>query len=129
MVGAHIVRAAGACVSHGADYGVGSARRVANDPDTSVHFRKEKLMPTYDYFCEANGVTVEVSHPIRERLTTWGAVCGAAGIPVGDTLPGAQVTRLISRAGVIQSKVLRNPELPPCQTGAPCCGAQRCGFG
>ncbi len=85
-------------------------------------------MPTYDYFCEANGVTVEVSHPIRDRLTTWGAVCGAAGIPVGDTLPNAPVTRLISRAGVIQSGALRNPELPPCQTGAPCCGAERCGF-
>jgi predicted nucleic acid-binding Zn ribbon protein len=89
---------------------------------------KERAMPSYDYFCEANGVTVEVHHAMSERLMTWGAVCGAAGMPVGDTSPNTAVTRLISRAGVIHSGALRNPESPPCQTGAPCCGAERCGF-
>lgn len=111
-----------------AHYGIEPTGRVANDTDTSGVFWKENVMPSYDYYCEANGVTVEVSHPIRDRLTTWEAVCGAAGIPVGDTLPNASVTRLISRAGVIQSGALRNPEAPPCQTGAPCWGAERCGF-
>ncbi len=42
-------------------------------------------MPNYDYFCEANGKTVEVYHDITTKLKTWGEVCFAAQIPLGDT--------------------------------------------
>lgn len=85
-------------------------------------------MPTYDYYCAANDRTIEVSHSISERLTTWGAVCERAAISPDGTAAEAPVTRLISRAGVVHSGVLRNLEQPPCQTGAPCCGAGQCGF-
>jgi predicted nucleic acid-binding Zn ribbon protein len=85
-------------------------------------------MPTYDYHCDSNNQTVEVNHSIRERLTTWGSVCESAGLPLGETPADAPVTRLIAGAGLVHSSALRNPEQPPCQTGAPCCGANRCGF-
>jgi predicted nucleic acid-binding Zn ribbon protein len=53
-------------------------------------------MPTYEYRCEANGRTVEVSHPMREKLTTWGQVCTAAGVDPGTTPASAPVEKLLS---------------------------------
>ncbi len=53
-------------------------------------------MPRYDYQCEQNGWTVEVSHGIDEKLTRWCEVCERAGIDPGDTPLDAPVERLIS---------------------------------
>jgi predicted nucleic acid-binding Zn ribbon protein len=53
-------------------------------------------MPFYDYYCEANGKTVEVRHGIDVELTTWGEVCYAAQIPLGDTEFEAPVRKVIS---------------------------------
>ena len=85
-------------------------------------------MPKYDYLCETNGRIVEVSHPMADRLQTWGEVCQRADLPLDGTPADSPVKKLITGGGVVSSKVLKNPELPPCQTGAPCCGAQRCDF-
>lgn len=52
-------------------------------------------MPNYDYYCEANGRTIEVQHPMRVRLRTWGEVCYAAQIPLDDTNPLAPVSKVI----------------------------------
>lgn len=52
-------------------------------------------MPSYDYYCETNGRTVEVQHPMRVRLRTWGEVCYAAQIPLDDTDPLAPVRKVI----------------------------------
>lgn len=52
-------------------------------------------MPNYDYFCEANGKTVEVYHGINTKLKTWGEVCYAAQIPLGNTDVSAAVRLLI----------------------------------
>ena len=54
-------------------------------------------MPVYDYFCEANGRTVEVSHPLDADLSIWGEVCYVAQIPLGDTDPTAPVRRVLTR--------------------------------
>lgn len=86
-------------------------------------------MPSYDYLCESNGRIVEVSHSMHERLATWGEVCARTGLPLDDVPGDAPVRRMISGPGVVRSSALKNPELPPCQTGAPCCGANRCDFG
>ena len=40
-------------------------------------------MPTYDYRCDANGRTLEVSHRMSESLSTWGELCERAGIRPG----------------------------------------------
>ena len=55
-------------------------------------------MPVYDYYCEANGQTVEVTHPMDAELRIWGEVCYVAQIPLGDTDPLATVRRVITRA-------------------------------
>ncbi|NJD07217.1 MAG: zinc ribbon domain-containing protein [Methylococcaceae bacterium] len=85
-------------------------------------------MPKYDYLCEASGRVVEVSHAMSERLATWGEVCERLGIPPDGVPADTPVTKLITGGGVVRSGVLKNPEAPPCQTGAPCCGAGNCGF-
>lgn len=55
-------------------------------------------MPVYDYYCEANGVTVELSHPLDRELRIWGEVCYVARIPLGDTDALAPVRRVFTRA-------------------------------
>jgi hypothetical protein len=55
-------------------------------------------MPRYDYFCEANGQTIEALHSINIKLTSWGELCTAAHIDQGDTPPGAKVQRIITHA-------------------------------
>ncbi|MGE0386243.1 MAG: zinc ribbon domain-containing protein [Gammaproteobacteria bacterium] len=52
-------------------------------------------MPLYDYYCEANGRTVEVRHPMQATLGIWGELCYAAQIPLGDTDPLAPVRKVI----------------------------------
>ena len=53
-------------------------------------------MPVYEYHCDANGLTVEVAHPMDVSLGIWGEVCYVARIPLGDTDPAAPVRRVIT---------------------------------
>ena len=53
-------------------------------------------MPLYEYHCDANGETVEVTHPLEETLSIWGEVCYVAQIALGDTDPSAPVRRVIT---------------------------------
>lgn len=52
-------------------------------------------MPAYDYFCDANQQTVEVQHSMQVKLNTWGELCYAAQIPLGNTDPAAPVRKII----------------------------------
>lgn len=85
-------------------------------------------MPKYDYLCTANGRVVEVSHGMNQRLADWGEVCERAGLALDGTPADAPVQKLITGGGVVRASSLKNPAAPPCQTGAPCCGANRCDF-
>jgi hypothetical protein len=60
-------------------------------------------MPTYEYFCPTNGVTLEVSHSIKETLTNWGEVCDRAQASPGSTPRSSAVRRLISGGQFIGS--------------------------
>jgi len=80
-------------------------------------------MPRYEYLCEANGRVVEVSHKMAERLLTWGELCERAGIELGQTAADAPIQKLMS-AGFVS--VGGAADLPPCQTGQPCCGGGMC---
>ncbi|MFT4582765.1 MAG: putative nucleic acid-binding Zn ribbon protein [Gammaproteobacteria bacterium] len=53
-------------------------------------------MPRYDYFCADNGQTVEVIHHVEQVLETWGEVCYAAQIPMGNTDFVASVRKVLS---------------------------------
>lgn len=84
-------------------------------------------MPTYDYRCQANGCIVEVSHGMRETISTWGELCGRAGIDAGDTPAESPVTRLITGGAVLGRASEGADSSPSCQP-ASCCGG-RCGAG
>jgi hypothetical protein len=83
-------------------------------------------MPTYDYFCEANGRKVEVQHKMSERIGSWGELCDQAGLEPGDTPRETPVRKLISGGAIIGSSSLSNPE-PACSTGS-CCPGGFCGL-
>ena len=53
-------------------------------------------MPFYDYYCPANGETVEVKHGMQERLKTWGEVCEKVGIPLGKISAKEKVQKMIT---------------------------------
>ena len=84
-------------------------------------------MPTYDYFCEANQRVVEVRHPMRETLATWGELCRRAGIETGDTPEDAPVRRLATGGQVVRASSL-GESAPPCAAGPACCGGGACGL-
>lgn len=52
-------------------------------------------MAMYDYFCEANGQTVEVRHRMSESFSTWGEICEQMSMPLGDTPADAPVEKLL----------------------------------
>ena len=57
-------------------------------------------MPTYEYYCEANGHHVDALHEIGRTLETWGELCEIADHARGDTDPGAGVRRVVSAPGL-----------------------------
>jgi predicted nucleic acid-binding Zn ribbon protein len=80
-------------------------------------------MPTYEYRCDTNGRTVEVSHKMAELLHTWGELCGKAGIALDRTDPKAPVVKLMS-AGFISTGASASPTCPAC--GNTACGGGYC---
>ncbi|MEO1128706.1 MAG: zinc ribbon domain-containing protein [Planctomycetota bacterium] len=76
-------------------------------------------MPTYEYRCDANDRTVEVSHAMSTTLTTWGDLTDAAGIEPGDTPADAPIERVISLANIGTSGSASTP--PPHSCGPGCC--------
>lgn len=84
-------------------------------------------MPTYDYLCPSNGRVLEVRHSMSERLSTWAELCELAEVDLGDTAPEAPIERL-ANGGQIVSRGSLGDKQPPCQVGAPCCGARACGL-
>jgi predicted nucleic acid-binding Zn ribbon protein len=57
-------------------------------------------MPVYEYLCPANGQTVEVVHPMTAEIKTWGKLCEAAGLELGETPSDAPVERLLFAVGL-----------------------------
>jgi hypothetical protein len=84
-------------------------------------------MPTYDYRCESNNRTVEVSHRMSESLGTWGELCAKAGIEPGDTPASSPVIRLATGGNLISRSNLGSGTAPACSTGS-CCPGGMCGL-
>ena len=53
-------------------------------------------MPRYDYRCELNGQTIEVSHAMNDVISTWAELCALAGIETGETPADSPVHKIIS---------------------------------
>ena len=62
-------------------------------------------MPRYDYFCEENGCTVEVTHGMADQVTTWGELCDLASIDPGNTSREAAVRKIITTAPMANTPV------------------------
>jgi predicted nucleic acid-binding Zn ribbon protein len=84
-------------------------------------------MPTYDYVCPVNGRTVEVSHKMAEKISTWGELCRHAGIALDGTSSRAKVEKLMGASGVVHTGSLGSGYERPCDTGP--CGGGGCGGG
>lgn len=84
-------------------------------------------MPTYDYFCEANGLQVEVSHRMSETMENWGQLSARAGLEMGDTPAEAPVKRLATGGNLALNSSRGDSNLPPCASGGGCPGGS-CGF-
>ncbi|MEC9248527.1 MAG: zinc ribbon domain-containing protein [Pseudomonadota bacterium] len=62
-------------------------------------------MPLYDYYCEKNGITMEVVHGMSLRFETWGQLCEHANLDLGDTPPDAPVERLVGGGSAVNAPV------------------------
>ncbi len=59
-------------------------------------------MPLYEYYCDANGQTLEVTHSMSQELTTWGQLCALTRQDPGGTPDDTPIERMISRV-LVQS--------------------------
>lgn len=57
-------------------------------------------MPSYDYYCELNGETVEATHPINDSISNWGELCYVSQHPLGETDPLASVRKVITAPAI-----------------------------
>ncbi|MGV0033607.1 MAG: hypothetical protein ACNYPE_01140, partial [Candidatus Azotimanducaceae bacterium WSBS_2022_MAG_OTU7] len=55
-------------------------------------------MARYDYYCDANGRTIEVVHGISQELSSWGDLCRLANIDTGETDEESPVRKIITMA-------------------------------
>ena len=84
-------------------------------------------MPSYDYYCEANGQTYEVKHSMSEKITNWGELCKKLNMDLSDIQATSPVKKLITGGNFVHSSALRNPDAPACATGS-CCPGGSCGI-
>jgi len=57
-------------------------------------------VPSYDYYCELNDETVEVTHSIKDNISNWGELCYASQHPLGETDPLAPVRKVITAPAI-----------------------------
>ena len=81
-------------------------------------------MPKYDYRCELNGQTVEVSHGMNEVIHTWGELCLLAGINTGETPTDTVVHKIIS-GGFVATGTSTAASSHRC-TAPSCCNTGSC---
>lgn len=62
-------------------------------------------MPRYDYFCAANGQTIEVVHSLKLKLSTWGELCDMAGLPLAGTDQAEPIERVITQPPMANTPV------------------------
>ena len=55
-------------------------------------------MARYDYYCDANGQTIEVVHSISELVTSWADLCQLTGTDIGETDESSPVRKIITTA-------------------------------
>ena len=84
-------------------------------------------MPNYDYRCDLNGRTVEVSHPMSDSVSTWGELCALADIDNGETPADSPVHKIIS-GGFIATGASSAPAASHTCAAPSCCSGGMCGL-
>jgi predicted nucleic acid-binding Zn ribbon protein len=79
-------------------------------------------MPTYEYYCEANGQSVDVVHAMSTEMATWGELCNIADIACGETQPDAPVIRQLSAIASLIPKGGSGPRGGMSGGKGGCCG-------
>lgn len=80
-------------------------------------------MPTYEYYCPANGQALEVQHSMSQKLQTWGELCTLAGVDPGDISAETPVEKLLAAGNVLTAKQSQSSS----SGGGSCCGGGGCG--
>jgi predicted nucleic acid-binding Zn ribbon protein len=62
-------------------------------------------MPTYDYRCSANGITLEARHSMKDQISNWGELCELTGQPLGETPADEPVEKVIGASAVHTPKI------------------------
>ena len=83
-------------------------------------------MPKYDYRCEQNAQTIEVSHSMSKTVHTWGELCALAGIETGDTPDDSPVHKIIS-GGFVATGASSAASSHSCSAPS-CCSGGFCGL-
>ena len=84
-------------------------------------------MPTYDYHCAANGRTVEVKHPMSERVRTWGELCALAALPLDTTPAHTPVAKQLPAIGIGGSAAVAAAPAPAATAPRGGCASGGCG--
>jgi len=78
----------------------------------------------YDYRCELNGQTFEVSHAMNDTISTWAELCVLAGIETGEIPADSPVHKIISggfiATGASQQASSHSCTAPSCYHGGAC---------
>lgn len=79
-------------------------------------------MPYYDYFCSANGQTVEVRHGMSDSVETRGELCDRTGLEPGATPVDSPVQRKLTAAVPLtgRSSDTGSGAEPPCGSSCGC---------
>jgi len=83
-------------------------------------------MPKYDYRCEQNEQTIEVSHSMSDIVNTWGELCELAGIETGETPADSPGHKIIS-GGYVATGTSSSASSYGC-TAPSCCSGGMCGL-
>lgn len=81
------------------------------------------MIRRYDYYCPANGETLEAKHSWSIKLHTWGELCDLLCLHPGETPAGAPVRKLISAPTLFRSPgdsaEIESPEQEGISGGSP----------
>ena len=83
-------------------------------------------MPTYEYYCETNGESIDVIHSMQVELTTWGELCELAEIDCGATPTDSTILRQLSAIASLIPKGGTGPRGGSAGGGG-CCSGGGCG--
>jgi hypothetical protein len=79
-------------------------------------------MPIYEYHCAKANKTVEVMHNCSTVISTWGQLCEAAGIDIGQVPTDSPVDKLMASKVAVHGATQPKTSLKQAPVRTGCCG-------